>query len=61
MAIRIETTDRLSVGDQIDHDGGKFVVTGTAVWSDALDNYAYTEALLEPVGGGDDAGETGDQ
>ncbi|QDG88864.1 hypothetical protein [Pseudarthrobacter sp. NIBRBAC000502770] len=61
MTIRIETPNRLSVGDQIDHGGGKFVVTGTAVWSDALDNYAYTEALLEPVGGENDVGETGDQ
>lgn len=53
MAVRIETPDRLSVGDQVDHDSGKFVVTGTAVWFDALDNYAYTEALLEPLGGDD--------
>lgn len=53
MTIRIETADRLSVGDQVERDGGKFVVTWTAVWSDALDNYAYTEALLEPAGGDD--------
>jgi hypothetical protein len=61
MAIRIETDDRLSIGDHVERDGGQFVVTEAAVWSDALDRYAYTEATLEPAGGDDDAGEVGDQ
>lgn len=47
MAIRIETTDKLKVGDQVDRNGKKYVVTEAAVWSDALDNYAYTEAVLK--------------
>ncbi|MDN4645362.1 hypothetical protein [Arthrobacter sp. PsM3] len=53
MTVRIESTERLSVGDEVDHEGGTFVVTEAAVWSDALDNFAFTEALLEPLGGDD--------
>jgi len=51
MSVRIESKDRLSVGDRVERDGGTFVVTETAVWADAADNYAFTEAVLEPVGG----------
>ena len=61
MSIRIESKDRLSVGDRVERDGGTFVVTEAAVWSDAADNYAYTEAVLEPVGGDDDPGPDRDQ
>lgn len=61
MSIRIESKDRLSVGDHVDHGGAEHVVTAVAVWSDALDNYAYTEAELAPVGGEGDAGEVGNQ
>lgn len=61
MALRIESKDRLRVGDRLERDGGTFVVTEAVVWSDAADNYAYTEALLEPVGGGNEPGETGNQ
>lgn len=51
MAVRIESQDRLTVGDQVEHDGAPFVVVEAAVWADALDRYAYTVATLEPVGG----------
>lgn len=53
MPVRIESKAQLSVGDQVEHEGANFVVTEAAVWSDALDNYVHTEALLEPVGGDD--------
>ncbi|MBT2566601.1 hypothetical protein J7I84_08855 [Arthrobacter sp. ISL-85] len=51
MPIRIESKDRLTVGDRLERDDGTFVVTETTIWFDAADNYAYTEAMLEPVGG----------
>lgn len=61
MPIRIESKDRLSVGDRVEHDGGTFVVTEAAVWSDAAGNFAYTEASLEPVGGDSGPGPDRDQ
>ena len=57
MSVRIESVDRLSVGDKVDHEGGKFVVTEAVVWSDAWGEYAHTAAALEPVGGDDEPGE----
>lgn len=57
MTVRIDSTDRLSVGDKIDHDGSAHVVTGASVWSNAWGDYSHTEATLEPVGGGDEPGE----
>ena len=61
MPIRIESKDRLNVGDRVEHDGGAFVVTEAAVWWDAAGNYAYTEVHLEPVGGEDGPGPDRDQ
>lgn len=60
MTVRIESANRLSVGDHVERDGGTFVVTEASVWSDALDNYAYTDATLEPVGGGDGSSTSSD-
>jgi len=57
VTVRIESVDRLSVGDKVNHDGGKFVVTEAAVWSDPWGDYAHTTATLEPVGGDDEPGE----
>jgi hypothetical protein len=53
MPVRIESVDRLSVGDHVDHDGAVFVVTEVAVWSDAWGAYAHTAATLEPLGSDD--------
>ena len=51
MTVRIESVDRLSVGDEVSHEGADHVVTETVVWSDPWGDYAHTEAALEPVGG----------
>ena len=56
MTVRIESVDRLSVGDKVDRGGAGHVVTEVAVWSDALGAYAYTAAILEPAGGDDESG-----
>ena len=53
MAIRIESTDKLKVGDSVEHNGKKYVVAEAVVWSDAADNFAYTEAVLKLDRGGD--------
>jgi len=53
MAIRIESTDKLKVGDSVEHNGKKYTVAEAVVWSDAADNYAYTEAVLKLDRGGD--------
>ena len=53
MAIRIESTDKLKVGDAVEHNGKKYVVAEAVVWSDAADNFAYTEAVLKLDRGGD--------
>ena len=53
MAVRIESADRLKVGDHVDHNGKKYTVAEAAVWSDALGNYAYTEAVLKLSRGSD--------
>lgn len=58
MTVRIESADRLSVGDKLDHEGAEHVVTEVNVWSDAWGDYAHTVAALEPVGGGDEPGES---
>jgi hypothetical protein len=55
VTVRIETTDKVKVGDHVDHNGKKYTVAEAVVWSDALDNYAYTEAVLKLARG--DAGE----
>lgn len=55
MAVRIETTDKLKVGDSVDHNGKKYTVAEAVVWSDAADNFAYTEAVLK-LDKGDDGG-----
>jgi len=55
MAIRIETTDKLKVGDSVERNGKTYVVAEAVVWSDAADNYAYTEAVLK-LDKGDDGG-----
>jgi len=57
MTVRVESVDRLAVGDKVDHAGADHVVTEVAVWSDALGAYAYTVAALEPVRGGDESRE----
>lgn len=57
MTVRIESIDRLAVGDHVDHDGGKFVVTEAAVWSDAWGDYVHTAAILEPHEDDDEPGE----
>jgi len=56
VTVRIESVDRLSVGDKVGHDGAEHVVTEAAIWSDALGDYAYTVAILEPSGGDDESG-----
>lgn len=61
MPTRIESKDRLSVGDRLELDAGTFMVTEAAVWTDAAGNYAYTAATLEPVGGDDGPGPDRDQ
>ena len=53
MAIRIESTDKLKVGDSVEHNGKKYTVAEAAVWTDAADNFAYTEAVLKLDRGGD--------
>jgi len=53
MAVRIETTDKLKVGDSVERNGKQYVVDEVAVWVDAADNYAYTEAVLKLDKGGD--------
>ena len=53
MAIRIESTDKLKVGDSVEHNGKKYTVAEAVVWSDAADNFAYTEAVLKLDRGGD--------
>lgn len=53
MAIRIESTDKLKVGDSVERNGKAYVVDEVAVWTDAADNFAYTEAVLKLDRGGD--------
>lgn len=53
MSVRIETTDRVDVGDQIELEGVPHVVVEAAIWTDAADNYAYTVAYLAAAGGDD--------
>lgn len=57
MTVRIESSDRLSVGDHVEHEGIGHVVTEVAVWSNPWGDYVHTEATLEPVGGDDEPGE----
>ena len=55
MAIRIEATDKLKVGDSVERNGKTYSVVEAAVWVDGADNYAYTEAVLK-LDKGDDGG-----
>lgn len=61
MSNRIESKDPLSVGDKVERASGTFIVTEAMVWTDAAGNYAYTEAVLEPLGGDDGPGPDRDQ
>lgn len=56
MTVRIETTDNVKVGDNVDHNGKKYVVTEAVVWSDAAGNYASTDAVLKLAKGDDEPG-----
>jgi hypothetical protein len=53
MTVRIESAKKLKVGDEVEHNGKKYVVAEAVVWSDAADNYAHTEAVLKLARGGD--------
>ena len=53
MTVRIESEKKLKVGDPVEHNGKKYTVAEAVVWSDAADNYAYTEAVLKLDRGGD--------
>jgi hypothetical protein len=59
MTIRIETTDKVKPGDSVERNGRKYTVAEAVVWTDAADNYAYTEAVLKLARGGDGGTDSG--
>lgn len=56
MSVRIDSVDRLVVGDKVTREGVEYVVAEAVVWSDAWGDYAVTTATLEPAGGEDEPG-----
>lgn len=61
MTVHISSTDRLKVGDAVDHNGKKYTVAEAVAWSDAWGNFSHTEATLKLTGGTSESGEAGNK